>query len=159
VIILAGLSIVAWFMGNTWITLIGLCMIASLLAFLFFNVYPARVLPGDALTYPVGALIAIFAILGNFEKVAVFFFIPYIAETFLKLRGRLQKQSFGKPTKEGDLEMPYDKIYGLEHFSIWFLKKIKKNRKVYEKDVVRFIYLIQIIFVFVGIVLFKKSIF
>ena len=159
VIIIAGMSIVAWFMGNTWITLIGLCMIAALFAFLFFNIFPARVLPGDSLTYPIGALIAIFAILGNFEKVAVFFFIPYIAETFLKLRGKLQKQSFGKPQEDGSLDMPYEKIYGLEHFSIWSLKKIKKNGKVYEKDVVRFIHLIQIIFVVVGIILFKKSIF
>jgi hypothetical protein len=32
-------------------------------------------------------LIACMAILGNFEKIAVFVFIPYIIETFLKLRG------------------------------------------------------------------------
>ena len=134
ILIIGALSVVAFFTGSSWLTLIGICMVVSLAAFLFFNKFPAEVFPGDVLTYSIGALIAIFAILGNFEKIAIFFFIPYIAETFLKLRGKLKKQSFGLPQKDGSLEMPYKKFYGLEHFSIWFLKKIKN--KVYEREVV-----------------------
>ena len=88
------------------------------------------------------------AILGNFEKIAVFVFIPYIIEVVLKLRGKLVKQSFGKPNKDNSLEMPYDKIYGMTHLSLFILKKFKN--KVYEKDVVYFIFLIQIIFIIIG---------
>ena len=150
-IIISALSIVAYFTGITWLGLIGLCMVVSLLAFLLFNKFPARVLPGDILTYSVGGVIAIMAILGNMEKIAIFFFIPYIIETVLKVRGKLKKHSFGKPNKDGSLEMPYDKIYGLEHFSIWFLKKFKN--KVYEKDVVYFIHSIQIAVILIGFVL------
>jgi len=53
------------------------------------------------MTYSIGALIASMAILGNFEKIAVFVFIPYILETVLKLRGRLKKYSFAKVREDG----------------------------------------------------------
>jgi UDP-N-acetylglucosamine--dolichyl-phosphate N-acetylglucosaminephosphotransferase len=157
ILIIGALSIVSYLTGHAWLSLIGLCMVSSLAAFWIFNTYPAKVFPGDALTYSVGALIAIFAILGNFERVAVFFYIPYIIEVALKSRGKLRKESFGKPNKDNSLELPYNKIYGLEHFSIWFLKKFKK--KVYEKDVVYFIHFIQIIFIALGFLIFKNSLF
>ena len=111
------------------------------------------------MTYSIGALIAIMTILGNFEKIAVFVFIPYILETFLKLRGGLKKQSFGIPNEDGSLEMPYDKIYGLTHLSIFILKKIKKDKKVYEKEIVYLIFLFQIIICFLALVLFREALF
>ena len=159
ILIIGALSVVAFFTGSSWLSLIGLCMVVSLFAFLFFNKFPAKVFPGDTLTYSIGALIAIFAILGNFERIAVFFFIPYIAETFLKLRGKLKKQSFGLPQKDGSLELAYKKIYGLEHFAIWFLKRFKKGGKVYEKEVVYFIHIIQILIILLGFIIFRSSIF
>ena len=157
IIMLSGLGIVTYFTGNSWLSLICLMMIACLLAFLIFNKFPARVFPGNSITYAVGGLIACIAILGNIEKIAVFFFALYIAETILKSRGGLKKQSFGKPNKNNSLEMPYNKIYGLEHFAIFCLKKIKN--KVYEKDVVLFIYLMQILTVILGLYLFRQAIF
>ena len=72
IIILSFLSFVAYATGSAWLALIGLIMVASLIGFLIFNWSPARVFPGDILTYSVGALIAGMAILGNFEKVALF---------------------------------------------------------------------------------------
>ncbi len=96
IIILSALSIVTYLTGNSWLSVIGMCMVASLFAFYIFNKHPARVFPGDVLTYSVGALIACMAILGNIEKIAIFFFIPYLMEVSLKLRGRLKKQSFAK---------------------------------------------------------------
>ncbi len=159
IIILFSLSTITYFTGNTWLTLIGLCMTFSLLAFLFFNKFPAKVFPGDVLTYSIGGLIAVIAILGNIEKIAIFFFIPYIIEVILKLRGKLKRQSFGKPNKDGSLEMPYKKIYGLEHFAIWLLKRFKKDKKVYEKNVVYVIWFFQIVIIIIGFVIFKNSVF
>jgi len=97
------------------------------------------------------------AILGNFEKVAIFVFTPYIAETFLKLRGGLKKQSFAKPNEDGSLEMPYDKIYGLTHLSLFILKKFK--RRVYEKDVTYLIFIFQIVICLSALVIFRGGIF
>ncbi len=157
IIIISFLSFISYITGNPWLALIGLCMVSSLIAFYIYNKCPAKVFPGDILTYSIGALIAIMAILGNFEKIAVFVFLPYIAETCLKLRGRLKKQSFGKPQKDGSLEMPYNKIYGLTHLSIFILKKFKK--KVYEKDVVYLILAFQIVLCLLALVIFREVLF
>ena len=150
IIILGFLSYVAYLTGSSWISLIGLIMVAALLGFWFFNKYPAKVFPGDSLTWTIGALIAGMSILGDFEKIAIFVFIPYIIETLLKARGRLEKQSFAKPNKDGSLEMPYNKIYGLEHLAVYLLKRIKPSGKVYEKDVVYFIYSFQIAIILIA---------
>lgn len=159
IIILSFLSFVAYQTENLALGLIGLIMVGSLIVFYFYNKYPAKVFPGDILTYSIGALIVCMAILGNFEKIAVFVFFPYILETFLKLRGKLKKQSFGNPQEDGSIEMPYDKIYGLTHLSIFILKKIKKDKKVYEKEVVYLIFLFQIIICFLALILFREVLF
>lgn len=154
IILLSGLSYVSFATGSVWLAVIGVCMVASLLGFWMFNKTPAKVFPGDVLTYAVGAMVGTMAILGNFEKIAVVMFIPFIIEMILKIRGGMnppRKQSFGVPQKDGSLKLPYEKIYGLTHFSIWFLSKFKK--KVYENEVVYFIYLIQSLFVIIGLLM------
>jgi UDP-N-acetylglucosamine--dolichyl-phosphate N-acetylglucosaminephosphotransferase len=158
IIILTALSIVTYLTGNRWLSIIGLVMVASLIAFYIFNKYPAKVFPGDILTYSVGALIAMLAIFGNIEKIAIFFFIPYILETILKLRGKLKKESFAKVNEDGSLEMPYKKIYGLEHLAIYILRKIKPSKKIYEKEVVYLINFFQILIVIAGFIIFKVDV-
>lgn len=154
IILLSALSIVMYLTGNSWLSVVALCLVASLLAFYIFNSNPAKVFPGDVLTYAIGSSIAVIAILGNAEKIAIFFFIPYLIETVLKLRGKLKKQSFGIPNKDGSLEMPYDKIYGLEHLAIYILKRIKPSKKVYENDVVYSINGFQIVIILLGFAIF-----
>ena len=148
---------VSYFIGNSWLSVIAICMIAALAAFLLYNFYPARVFPGDSLTYSVGGMIAAISILGNFERVAMFFFIPYIIEFVLKARGKLVKQSFGKPSSDGSLDLRYDKLYGLEHIAIFSLKKI--GMKPTEKNVVFSIWIFQIIIIILGFIIFRKGIF
>ncbi len=157
ILILLALSLATWLSGNSWLSLVSLIMVACLIAFYLFNKYPAKIFPGDVLTYSVGALIATIAILGNLEKLAVFFFIPYIIETGLKSRGNLKKQSIAKLVDGGDLEVPYPKFYGLEHIAIHLLKKIKKKGKVYEQEVVYSINLFQIMIIVLGFLIFGKG--
>ena len=148
IILISFLSFVAYLNQSSWLALIGLIMVGALIAFYFFNRFPAKVFPGDILTYSVGALIACMAILGNFEKVALIVFFPYILEVILKVRGKiyLKKEfphSFGIPDKNGSLSMPYKKVYGLTHLSILILSKFKKQ--VREKDVVCLIWAFQVL--------------
>ncbi len=157
VILLSSISLITYFTGNSWLSIISLCMVLALLPFLFYNFYPARVFPGNTLTYVIGGLIAIFSILGNFEKIALFFFIPYILETVLKSRGKLQKQSFGLPKKDGTLDLRYNKIYGLEHLSIWILNKT--SIKATEKKVVFLLLAFQLLIIIIGFVIFREGIF
>ncbi len=157
-----GLVIFAFFgftgllVGKLWIALIAFVVCASLLAFLYFNWYPAKVFPGNSFTYSIGALIATLAILGNMERIAVWLFIPYFLEILLYFRARVidrmgDVQAFAIPNKDNSLEMPYEKIYDTTHFAIWFLKKVKG--KVYERDVALFLFFVQILFAISGIVL------
>ncbi len=148
IMIISALGVATYITGNSWISLICLIMVVALIPFWFYNKYPARVFPGDVLTYPIGGFIGIIAIVGNIEKIAVIFFIPYIIEVILKLRGGLIKQSFGKPDKNDNLELPYNKVYGLEHLAILILKKIRKEVK--EKEVVYLIHGIQLLFIIIG---------
>jgi UDP-N-acetylglucosamine--dolichyl-phosphate N-acetylglucosaminephosphotransferase len=85
------------------------------------------------------------AILGNFEKIAFVVFIPYIIEVILKSRGGLKKYSFGKPRRDGTLDLPYDKIYGLEHLAIWVL-----GRGATERRVTYLIHGVQILFILIA---------
>ncbi len=157
ILILLALSIVTWFVGHTWITLILICMISSLCAFLIFNKNPAKVFPGDVLTYSVGALIAVSAILSSTERFAVFIFIPYILEVILKLRGKLKVESFALPKKDGSIDLKTEKIYGLEHLAIKILKKYKN--KVFETDVVWLINAFQFLVIILAFIIFRESIF
>lgn len=157
IILLLSFALVAFLTGNSWLSVIALCMVAALGAFLFYNFYPARVFPGNSITYSIGGLIAIIAILGNFEKIAVFFFIPYIIETVLKVRGKLIKQSFGKLDEDGSLSLRYNKIYGLEHVAIAFLRKV--GIKSTEKNVIYSIWMFQIFIIITGFIIFRGGIF
>ena len=157
IILLLGLGFLSFFTGSSWLAVIALIMAASLLAFLMYNFFPAKVFPGDALTYSVGALIAILSILGNFEKIALFFYIPYILETVLKLRGRLIKQSFGKPNQDGSLGLKYERIYSLNHLAILIMQRL--NVKPTEKRAVLMIWAFQIIIILLGFLIFREGIF
>ncbi|MBT3643093.1 glycosyl transferase family 4 [archaeon] len=155
ILILSFLSFVSYITGSAWLAVVGLCMVASLLVFYYYNKVPAKVFPGDMMTYSIGALIAGMAILGNFEKVAIIIFIPYILEVILKVRGGLIKQSFGTPQKNGSLHMPYDKIYGLEHLAIYILNGFSAKPRgnsigATEKKVTYLIHAFQIIFILIA---------
>lgn len=151
ILVVGAMSYVSYLTGNNWLALIGLCMVAAIFGYWFFNKDPAKVFPGDSMTYAVGGLVGAMAIIGNFEKIAIIIFIPYIIEMVLKTWGRFDlhigkfPQSFGIPQKDGSLLLPYKKVYGLTHFSILALSKVKK--KVYLNDVVYFVHLIQIVFI------------
>ncbi len=157
IILLSAFAIVSYFTGSPWLSLVSLIMVFSLFAFLLYNFYPAKVFPGDSLTYVLGGLVAILAILGNFEKIAVFFFIPYILETILKSRGKLKKYSFGKPNKDGTLNLAYNKFYSLNHIAIFLLNKT--GFKATEMKVTIFIWLFQLIIIILGFIIFWGGIF
>jgi UDP-N-acetylglucosamine--dolichyl-phosphate N-acetylglucosaminephosphotransferase len=155
IIIMSALAASTYYVGKPWLAFVCLLAVTALIPFWIYNKHPAKVFPGDILTYPLGGLIGIVAILGNIERVAIIFFIPYMVEVILKVRGGLAKQSFGRPDKNNNLEMPYDKIYGLEHLAIFVLKRIRK--KVKEKEVVWFIHAIQLVFVIAGLIVLRMQ--
>ena len=133
VIIIGTLSFVAWKLGNTWLAIIGLTMVSALIAYLWYNKYPARVFPGDVLLYALGAFIAGMAILGNMERVALILFLPYFIELIIKIRNKLKSECFLIPQEDGSVKAP-EKIGSFTHIMVRFIGKFKN--RVYEYEVV-----------------------
>ncbi len=96
--------IAAWFLGGRIeVIVIGVALLAALLAFLWFNRFPARIFPGDSLTLMVGASIAVMAIIGDMERVGILLFAIYFIELAIKARHRFQSQCFGIPQDDGTI--------------------------------------------------------
>jgi len=156
-LLLGGIALAGILNNTTWVSVLAVYGIAAILGFYFFNRNPAKVFPGDVFTYTIGVLIGGLAILGDMEKIVIFFFIPYILEFILKVRGKAYKRSihnFGIPQKDGSLEPRYPKSYSLTHLSIKILKKIKPSKKVYENDIVYLINFFQLVIIILTIIIF-----
>jgi len=128
-VLLGALGIYAYINGNLLIAAFGLIFASSLLGFLIFNWYPAKIFPGDSLCYAIGAAVAIMAILGNMERFAVYCFIPWFIELLLKARSKFRAESFGKLRSDGTLACRYDECYSLTHV-VMKLGKFKENEIV-----------------------------
>ncbi|MDY6769240.1 MAG: hypothetical protein SVW02_03990 [Candidatus Nanohaloarchaea archaeon] len=99
---------------------IALGMAAPLLGFLPYNRYPAKILPGDSLTYAVGAAYVSAVVIGNIEAFGIIVFLPWIVEAFLKLRSRFNASSLGELQEDGTLKPQHDKVYSLTHVFMRF---------------------------------------
>ena len=102
------------------------------------------------MTYSVGALAGIIAIMANLEKVIIILFIPYILEFILKLRGKFQKESFAQVQEDGTLKPRYEKNYGLEHIAVRIFNKL--NIKTTERKVVYLLHSFQLCFVVITLI-------
>ncbi|MBW6451245.1 MAG: hypothetical protein K0B02_00760 [DPANN group archaeon] len=114
-VLLSFLGVYAYLHGASLAAAISMIFVGALLAFLLWNWYPAKIMPGDSLAYTIGAVAAITAIVGNIEKFAVFLFIPWFIELILKARTGFSAENFGGLQKDGTLKCKYDKNYSLTH--------------------------------------------
>ncbi|MGA2573762.1 MAG: glycosyltransferase 4 family protein [Candidatus Methanomethylicaceae archaeon] len=152
IIMFSAITIVCYFTGSAWVALLGGIMISALAAFMIFNWYPAKIFPGNAFTYMVGAMVAVLVFFGNVEKLALILFIPYYLDFILPLRKKMNVEAYAKVNPDGSLDLPYDGIYDLTHLSIKILSKLKK--KVYENEVVALILAMEVIIAILGIALY-----
>jgi len=118
---------------------VALITLLSLIAFYFYNKYPAKILPGDSLTYLLGGVIATIAILGNIEKAAVIASIPFFIEFILKARSKFKAKSYGY-YKNGKIASYHkNKIYSIIHL---FTRKAKYT----ERQIFWFMVMIELVF-------------
>jgi UDP-N-acetylglucosamine--dolichyl-phosphate N-acetylglucosaminephosphotransferase len=103
-------------MVNSQGAAIFLVSFAALAGFIKYNWYPAKILPGDSLTYLLGAIVATGVITGNIEKAGIIVMGPFIIEAALKLRAGMKASCIGKLREDGKLDPPYGKsIYSITH--------------------------------------------
>ena len=111
-------------------------LLGALVAFLWFNKYPAKIFPGDTMMLFMGATIAIAGILSNLQVQTIVIFLPLIAEFFLKFRGHFKAENYCSGSDNGFLEY-HGRVESLTHI-------IMKHMKVKEKELVYLIWGVEI---------------
>ena len=94
IIAVGSLAIIAYLLGKITVLVILLAALGALLAALYYNWYPAKILVGDVGTLSIGAIIAAVVIMGNFEIAGVILLIPYVIDFLIKAKNRFP-YSFG----------------------------------------------------------------
>jgi UDP-N-acetylglucosamine--dolichyl-phosphate N-acetylglucosaminephosphotransferase len=97
------LALIAYTLEATTSIVLLLAMLGALLATLYYNRYPARILIGDVGTLSIGALIATSVILGNFEMAGAVVMIPYFIDFFIKAINRFPSKGWWGFYKDGKL--------------------------------------------------------
>ena len=141
IVYLLGLGISALLNDRTSGAVTFLVTFAALIGFIWYNWYPARILPGDSLTYLLGSIVASGVIVGNMEKNGLIVMLPFIIEFFLKLRVKFNASCLGKLREDGKLDPPYGrKIYSWTHAAM-------NLKPLTEKQVALTLILVQAFFV------------
>ncbi len=146
-VLLFGMGAYGFLIGKIFAASIALAMAASLLAFLKYNWYPAKIFPGDSATYMIGAAVAVVAIIGEMQKFAVLCFILWFIELFLKARGKFSVQSFGSLQNDNTLKAPRENPYSLLHIAMM-------SGRFTEKQIAMIMISAEIIFVCLSFAIF-----
>ncbi|MBI4175721.1 MAG: hypothetical protein HY518_00815 [Candidatus Aenigmarchaeota archaeon] len=134
----SSLGAYALYLGRIEASVIAFTGAAALLVFLIWNWHPAKILPGDSLTYLTGAVIISAVVVGNMEKFGVMVFILWIIEAVLKLTSKFKARSLGELQPDGTLKAPYKGVFSLTHI-------VMKVRPFTEKQVSLILILTQAI--------------
>ena len=147
VISMTSLTIACIILGKYDVTIISMSMLGALAAFLYFNRYPAKIFPGDTGTLIIGAAIVCIAFIGRVKLIALIVMMPNIIDAALKFysAGVMNRQQ-QKPTQlndEGKLVRPQQGFKSLIRLVL--------RKPIAEKDAVKIIWGIGIIFGILGI--------
>ncbi len=133
--------------GNGTGLLISAILLTALLAFYPFNKYPARILPGDSLTYCIGGTLVAIMVMGNAESFGAVIFMPWIIEFILHLRRGFKVTDLGIRRRDGTMKPPYGKkIYSLTHL-------VMNMKDATEKEVALYLSALEVLFVLLAFAL------
>ena len=147
IISMTSLTIACIILGKYDVTIISMSMLGALIAFLYYNKYPAKIFPGDTGTLIIGAAIVCIAFIGRVKLIAFIVLMPNIIDASLKFysAGFMNRQQ-QKPTQlneDGKLVRP---DAGFKSMIRLILRK-----PIAEKDAVRIIWAIGVVFGIIGI--------
>ncbi|WP_295031127.1 glycosyltransferase 4 family protein [uncultured Methanobrevibacter sp.] len=149
IISMTSLTIACIILGKYDVTIISMSMLGALIAFLYYNRYPAKIFPGDTGTLIIGAAIVCIAFIGRVKLIAFIVLMPNIIDAALKFysAGFMNRQQ-QKPTQlndEGKLVRP---AVGFKS-----LIRLVLRKPIAEKDAVKIIWAIGIAFGLLGIII------
>jgi len=112
VVIFLAASILAIIHGKAEALILFLPFLGALLAFLFFNWYPAKTFPGDVGSLTIGATLATGVIIGNMEAAGALLLIPYVIDFFIKIYNRFPSRDWWGEYRDGKLYLLGGKVRG-----------------------------------------------
>lgn len=116
----------------------------ALLAFLRYNWFPSKILPGDSLTYLLGSLVAAGVIVGNMEKIGLIMMTPFIIQGILKFYSRVKLGRYASDLGNVDNKGFVQSKYGNNIFSLTHL--VMKLGKFKESHITLIMMLVQMFF-------------
>jgi len=147
---IGSLAFIAYTINETTSLVLLLAMLGALLAALYYNWYPARILVGDVGTLMIGAVIATAVILGNFESAGAIVIVPYFIDLIIKAANGLPSKGWWGTYKDGKLCCPNSGPIGLCQ---WIMKL---TGGVAEKNLVLSLIGIEAIFGLIAIFMFAR---
>lgn len=148
IISMASLTIACIILGKYDVTIISMSMLGALIAFLYFNRYPAKIFPGDTGTLIIGAAVVCIAFIGRVKLIAIIVLMPHIIDAALKFYSagvmNRQQQTPTQLNDEGKLVRP--------EVGFKSLIRLILRKPIAEKDAVKIIWAIGIVFGILGII-------
>lgn len=120
-------------------------LLTSLLSFLYFNKYPAKIFLGNVGTYFIGSVIGSIGISGYMYTALAVLFMPYVVEFILKARTKFKGISFGKVDVNGYLYW--------DSFPNSLTHVVMRMGKMKEYQVVAILWGIELMFAILAVVL------
>jgi UDP-N-acetylglucosamine--dolichyl-phosphate N-acetylglucosaminephosphotransferase len=128
IMMFAAMALIAAANGSVEMGLIAFSMLGALLAFSYFNFYPARVFPGDVGTLTIGAALGSMVIIGNLESAGAILVVPYVIDFFIKARNRFPHTR--QEIKNGRLYPKEGKVKGFVHLVMKLAGGISERKLV-----------------------------
>jgi UDP-N-acetylglucosamine--dolichyl-phosphate N-acetylglucosaminephosphotransferase len=146
IVIFAAMSLISISNASIEMAILSLSMLGALLAFMYFNIYPAKIFPGDVGNLMIGAVLASTVIIGNLESAGAILVIPYVADWFIKVAKRFPHtyQEF----RGGKLYPKDAEIKGLVHVVM------KLFNGITERKLVLFFIGLEAIFAIIAVILY-----
>jgi len=113
IIMVVSLSIIAYLIGQMTALIILIAVLGTLVATIYYNWYPAKILIGDVGTLSLGAVVAASVIIGNFETAGIIIAIPYIMDFVIKAKNHFPSRNWWGIYKNGKLYCPDSGPVGL----------------------------------------------
>ena len=128
IVCMASISIISSIVGSMPSLLISLSCLGVLVASIYYNWYPAKILVGDIGTLFIGSVLAICVIVGDIETAGVILIIPFVIDFIIKARHGFPF-TFGV-FREGKLYCPEDGAKGLAHVILRIFGGMKETHLV-----------------------------
>ena len=129
-VIMLFMAALAFIYGSTEMLVLYVPLLGALLAFLWFNWYPAKVFPGDVATLTVGAVLASGVIIGNMESAGALMLLLFVADFFIKLYNRFPSSNWWGELRDGKLYPVAGKVRGLAQLVMKLAGGISEQRLV-----------------------------